>query len=68
MTNYDLYRISTRRHPVGDPLRALLLILATVLAGIVFTAAVPDDVKRELSAQSEAGMWHGNVASYRIHE
>ena len=66
MPNFDLYRISTERHPGGDALRTLLLILATVLVGVTITASVPDDVWAELSARQAHDLpnWHGNVAAY----
>ena len=66
MTSYDFHRITTRRRSGGDALRALLLILGTVLVGLAISASVPDGVGEELAAQRASGLpvWHGNVAAH----
>lgn len=63
MSSYELYRFATRRHRTDDPLRALLLILVTVIVAFAFARAVPDRVWAELSAPQSYGFveWHGNV-------
>ena len=68
MTNYELYRRSTARHPSPDAFRTLLLILATVVIGLIISAAVPDSVTAELKAPQAYDLpnWHGNVAAQGV--